>query len=66
MLALHAAYIRPGGVAYDLPMGLLEDIFNFITVKFNKRIYEFEEMLNGNRIWKNRLVVSALFRYKKL
>lgn len=57
MLELHAAYIRPGGVAFDIPAGLLEDIYKFIS-SFNKRIYEFEEMLNGNRIWKNRLVVS--------
>ena len=24
---LHAAYVRPGGVAFDLPHGLLNDIF---------------------------------------
>ena len=26
---MHAAYIRPGGVSYDLPIGLLDDIYNF-------------------------------------
>ena len=26
---MHAVYIRPGGVAYDLPIGLLNDIFYF-------------------------------------
>jgi NADH:ubiquinone oxidoreductase subunit D len=25
---LHSSYFRPGGVAYDLPIGMLEDIFN--------------------------------------
>jgi len=28
---LHAAYVRPGGVAFDLPHGLLEDIFKWAT-----------------------------------
>ena len=26
---MHAAYIRPGGVHQDLPIGLLNDIYNF-------------------------------------
>lgn len=45
----HAAYIRPGGVSQDLPVGLLEDIFAFIA-QFGYRINEIEEMLSGNRI----------------
>ena len=52
---LHAAYIRPGGVAQDLPLGLCEDIFKFCQ-QFASRIDEMEEMLTGNRIWKQRLV----------
>jgi NADH dehydrogenase (ubiquinone) Fe-S protein 2 len=52
---MHAAYIRPGGVSYDLPLGLLDDIHVFIS-QFNLRIDEMEEMLTGNRIWKQRLV----------
>jgi len=52
---LHAAYIRPGGVVYDLPIGLLEDINTFIR-SFSKRLDEMEEMLTENRIWKQRLV----------
>lgn len=51
----HAAYIRPGGVSQDLPLGLLEDIYVFST-HFAKRLDEIEEMLTGNRIWKQRLV----------
>lgn len=27
---LHAAYIRPGGVVQDLPIGFLEDLQQFI------------------------------------
>ena len=52
---MHAAYIRPGGVAQDLPSGLLKDIFLFIE-QFSSRIDEIEEMLTNNRIWKQRLV----------
>lgn len=52
---LHSAYIRPGGVAFDLPIGLLDDIYLFISA-FSKRLDEMEEMLTNNRIWKQRLV----------
>ena len=52
---MHAAYIRPGGVAFDLPIGLLDDIYQFI-VSFSSRIDEIEELLTENRIWKQRLV----------
>jgi NADH dehydrogenase (ubiquinone) Fe-S protein 2 len=64
---MHAAYIRPGGVAQDLPSGLLKDIFLFVE-QFSSRIDEIEEMLTNNRIWKQRLVnigvVSAGFFYE--
>lgn len=52
---MHAAYFRPGGVQYDLPAGLLSDIFIFVA-QFKTKIVEIEEMLNENRIWKQRLV----------
>jgi len=52
---MHAAYVRPGGVAFDLPVGLLEDIHTFVA-QFSRRVDEIEELLTGNRIWKNRLV----------
>jgi len=52
---MHANYIRPGGVTYDIPIGLLEDIYNFI-VEFKSRIDEIEELLTENRIWKSRLI----------
>lgn len=45
----HAAYVRPGGVAQDLPIGILEDIYAFV-LQFGYRINEIEEMLSGNRI----------------
>jgi len=52
---MHAAYFRPGGVVSDLPLGLLDDIYLFVE-QFNLRLDEIEEMLTGNRIWKERLV----------
>ncbi len=52
---MHAAYIRPGGVAQDLSIGLCEDIYKFAQ-QFASRIDEMEEMLTNNRIWKQRLV----------
>ncbi|KAE8573712.1 NADH-ubiquinone oxidoreductase 49 kDa subunit [Halyomorpha halys] len=52
---MHAAYIRPGGVSLDLPLGLMEDIYDFIS-KFAERLDETEDMLTNNRIWKERTV----------
>lgn len=52
---MHAAYIRPGGVSQDLPLGLWNDIMQFVE-QFFWRLIEVEELLNNNRIWKQRLV----------
>ncbi|KAJ5388093.1 NADH-ubiquinone oxidoreductase 49 kDa subunit [Penicillium cosmopolitanum] len=50
---LHAAYVRPGGVSQDIPLGLLDDIYQWAT-QFGDRIDETEELLTDNRIWKQR------------
>jgi len=52
---MHANYIRPGGVAQDIPTGLIEDIYLFIE-QFQKRIDEIDELLTNNRIWCQRLM----------
>lgn len=52
---MHAAYVRPGGVAFDLPHGLLDDIFKWAT-QFSSRVDEIEEVVTGNRIWKQRTI----------
>lgn len=52
---MHAAFIRPGGLSSDIPLGLCDDIYKFI-VQFSSRIDELEELLTENRIWKQRLV----------
>lgn len=46
---MHAAYIRPGGVALDLPLGLLGDIYLF-RKQFDRRLDEIEALLTKNRI----------------
>jgi NADH dehydrogenase (ubiquinone) Fe-S protein 2 len=61
---MHAAYIRPGGVSQDLPIGLLDDIYQFI-VQFGSRIDEIEELLSNNRIWKQRLVDIGIVTAKE-
>ena len=45
---MHAAYVRPGGVHQDIPIGLLDDIYEFIT-KFSERLDEVEDVVTDNR-----------------
>jgi NADH dehydrogenase (ubiquinone) Fe-S protein 2 len=61
---MHAAYIRPGGVGSDIPLGFLDDVHLF-AAQFNYRLDEMEEMLTDNRIWKERLVDIGVVPYKK-
>ncbi|CAF0848042.1 unnamed protein product [Brachionus calyciflorus] len=52
---MHAAYVRPGGVAFDLPIGLMDDIYHFIK-HFGQRLDEVDDMLTANRIWRARTI----------
>jgi NADH dehydrogenase (ubiquinone) Fe-S protein 2 len=61
---MHAAYIRPGGVSMDLPLGFLDDVYQFAG-QFNARLDEIEEMLTGCRIWKERLVDIGVVSAKR-
>lgn len=61
---MHANYIRPGGIAQDIPFGLLKDVHTFCE-QFDDRINEIEELLTGNRIWKQRLVNIGLVTYQQ-
>lgn len=47
---MHAAYVRPGGVSLDLPLGLLDDIYEWAS-QYGERVDEVEDMLTENRIW---------------
>jgi NADH dehydrogenase (ubiquinone) Fe-S protein 2 len=59
---MHAAYIRPGGVSQDIPIGLCDDILQFCD-QFSSRLDEIEELLSENRIWKQRLVDVGVVNY---
>ncbi|KAJ6645157.1 NADH-quinone oxidoreductase subunit D [Pseudolycoriella hygida] len=61
---MHANYFRPGGVAQDLPDGILEDIHIFIQ-QFSKKLQDVETLLNDNRIWKQRLVDIGVVSQKE-
>ncbi len=52
-LRMNHNYIRPGGVAADLPPGWQEDI-EFILDKIPPRMYEYEDLLKANPIWLGR------------
>ncbi|MEO9961067.1 MAG: NADH-quinone oxidoreductase subunit D, partial [Nisaea sp.] len=52
---LHAAYFRPGGVAMDIPAGLLDDIMAW-TETFPALMDDIESLLTENRIFKQRTV----------
>ena len=52
---MHANYFRPGGVARDLPTGLLEDIYKFIEI-YPKHLADMEDLITENRIFKQRTV----------
>lgn len=51
---LHAAYIRPGGVAQDLPLGFCNDVLWFTRSAYSK-LDQISEILTNNRIWCERL-----------
>ncbi len=53
---LHANYFRPGGVAFDLPPSLLEDMGEWIEGSLPKAIGDLESLLSDNRIFKQRTV----------
>ncbi|EZA60921.1 hypothetical protein DMN91_008249 [Ooceraea biroi] len=52
---MHAAYIRPGGVSLDLPLGLMDDIYDWAS-KYSERLDEVEDLLTDNRIWRQRTI----------
>ncbi len=52
---MHMAYFRPGGVAFDLPDGLTDDIYAW-SERFPRMIDDCETLLTENRIFKQRSV----------
>ncbi|XP_035724375.1 NADH-ubiquinone oxidoreductase 49 kDa subunit-like isoform X1 [Vespa mandarinia] len=59
---MFTAYVRPGGVAFDLPLGLLDDIYQWASI-YSERLDEIEDLLTENRIFIQRLknigIISA-------
>jgi len=49
-LRMNHAYIRPGGVAQDIPPGAVDAIRQFVPV-MRSRIDEYEDLLSANPIW---------------
>lgn len=62
---MHAAYIRPGGVAKNISSFLLYDIIYFCR-QFRYRIDEIEDMLTNNRIWNDRLRNIGIISYEEI
>ncbi|MDN4159793.1 NADH-quinone oxidoreductase subunit D [Nocardioides abyssi] len=54
-LRMNHAFIRPGGVAQDLPPGALDEIRAFVAL-MRKRLPEYAALCNANPIFKARLV----------
>ncbi|KAJ1966933.1 ndufs2, NADH ubiquinone oxidoreductase 49 kd subunit [Dispira parvispora] len=52
---MHAAYVRPGGVTSDMPLGLMDDIYTWLKA-YPARLDEMEEVVSGNRIWQQRTI----------
>jgi NADH-quinone oxidoreductase subunit D len=53
-LRMNHAFIRPGGVAQDLPTGYQDKIRDFIKV-MDSRLPDYDKLLTGQPIWKKRL-----------
>ncbi len=56
---LHANYIRPGGVAMDVPDGLLDDMAAWVE-SFPAVLNDLDNLLTENRIFKQRTVDIGL------
>ena len=54
-LRMNNAFIRPGGIAQDLPPGALDKIDDFVA-QMRKRLPEYAALCNANPIFKSRLV----------
>jgi NADH-quinone oxidoreductase subunit D len=57
-LRLNLNYVRPGGVAADLPDGWQDDVLVICDTIF-ERTYEYDQLLTGQPIFRNRMVGVA-------
>ncbi len=54
-LRMNMAFVRPGGVAQDLPEGWPERVAGFLKV-MRERLPEYDKLLTGQPIWKGRMI----------
>jgi NADH-quinone oxidoreductase subunit D len=53
-LRMNHAYVRPGGVAQDLPAGAVEKTRELLEI-LEQRLPTYDDLLTGNPIWQRRL-----------
>ncbi len=53
-LRMNHAFIRPGGVAQDMPDNTAKLIKDFVS-EMSKRLPEYDSLLTGQPVWRNRL-----------
>jgi NADH-quinone oxidoreductase subunit D len=53
-LRMNHAFVRPGGLAQDLPEGWQERVADFVKI-MKKRLPDYDKLLTGQPIWRNRL-----------
>ncbi len=53
---MHANYFRPGGVAFDMPPGLADDIYTYVNTTLPAHIEDLDRLVTQNRIVKQRTV----------
>ena len=53
-LRMNHAYVRPGGLAQDLPPGAVDQIREFVKT-FRKNLPEYDKLATGNPIFKGRM-----------
>ncbi|MFH0242920.1 NADH-quinone oxidoreductase subunit D [Streptomyces sp. HK10] len=53
-LRMNHAYIRPGGLAQDLPAGAVDQVREFVK-KMRKNLSEYDKLCTGNPVFKARL-----------
>ncbi|XP_013201257.1 NADH-ubiquinone oxidoreductase 49 kDa subunit [Amyelois transitella] len=47
---VHCAYVRPGGVSQDMPIGFMDDVHE-LCMKMGERCDETEDVATGNRLY---------------
>ena len=56
---MHAAYVRPGGVHQDIPIGLMDDIYEFISKFSEDKSGRPTEFKFSTEMEKNKLFVKG-------